>query len=365
MEKLIYKLKSAKITKSFIFKAFLCIFLLIFYIFVYVNQFDLIFFANGFNSVLDCKMQIYMLDVGQATSCCVVTPEREIWVLDTGSQSSSSTFMSQIDMILRKNNLHKIDYLLLSHSDEDHVGGAISLLAQKQVCHVLRPKIYAKSEEKIEDWRAKEDSLVYDLVIKAVYAEPNCEVKATEDDILVFDDFLVSIFATENTTRQETNSYSPFVLFYYSNKSFLFTGDATQTRENEFLKDLGTTKISVDILQVAHHGSNSSSSQKFLDAISPKVALVSAGDKSYPHNDVVNRLRAAGIKEIYATYDVGMLGFGLGNVQTISFATTKGGLDLPLFVVVMSIFAFVILGFDFSNKNQKFYNLFLLRKNIP
>ncbi len=362
MEKWIYKIKSAKFTKIFIFKAFLCIFLLIFYIFVFFNQYDLIFFVNGFYSVSDCQMQIYMLDVGQATSFCVVTPDKNVWVLDTGSEKASNEFLLEIDIILRKNNLNHIDHLLLSHSDEDHVGGAAALLKQRQVNQIYRPKIYSKSEPKTQGWGTTEETEVYDEAIKYVYKEPNCVVSAIEDEKLTFEDFYIQIFATENTTRKDSNSYCPFVLFSYAGRNFLFTGDATQTRENEFLRDLGETNLTVDFLQVAHHGSNSSSSQKFLEKIKPKVALVSAKEKDYPHKDVLARLNSVGVEKIYVSYDTGLLGLGISN--KIFVATSKNGLDIPLFVVTISLFAFVFLGADFSKFRQKYDDLFLRRKNF-
>lgn len=140
----------------------------------------------------------------------------------------------------------------------------------------------------------------------------------------------------------------------------MFTGDAPTVRENEFLHDIEGKTMHIDFLQVAHHGSNSSSSQNFLNAISPTLAIVSAGDKSYPTKQVVERLKGSGVNQILSTYNTGLIGIGVSFHGDVFIATIEQGFDVPFFIVAVCLVGFATLNL-FGTKSH-FDDLFVIRQ---
>lgn len=103
------------------------------------------------------------------------------------------------------------------------------------------------------------------------------------------------------------NSWSVGVLLQNGNHRFLFTGDAEEGAEQDILQN--GIDISADVYKVAHHGSNTATSQAFLDAVHPTYAVISAGEGNsygHPHAEVLNRLRAAGVS-VFRTDEQGTI----------------------------------------------------------
>ncbi|MBQ8444041.1 MAG: hypothetical protein IJX25_01630, partial [Clostridia bacterium] len=183
-----------------------------------------------------------------------------------------------------------------------------------------------------------------------------------EDDILKFGEVTVEIFSCNLDNYSDTNSYSPFILIEYKQKSFLLTGDTTSKRETEFLNDLENENrnLDIDYLLVSHHGSKYSTTAKFLNAIMPDYAFVSCEEDYYPSVEVKQRLNDVGIKEIYTTREVSTIAVGIESDSTHLVLCFDSYLDLPFVFVCMSIVCFVFLKFPtprklrFREKNQIF-----------
>ena len=118
-------------------------------------------------------MQVYFLNVGQASATMVVLPNRETLIYDTGSIESSNNFVDSVGLILRQNKLSKINHLILSHSDADHVGGVVKLLKKFEILNIYRPKIMSTSANEIENTYGYKvvNNPIYNSAITAVYAE--------------------------------------------------------------------------------------------------------------------------------------------------------------------------------------------------
>lgn len=352
--------KNSKFNRKFFLQAFivLVIFLIGFLLFFYQN--DIQYLVNGFGQIQDSSLQVYYFDVGQASSVMVVFPNDKTMIIDTGSNDSEDDFIANVNTVLKSNNLKKIDYLVLTHSDEDHVGGADVLLEDFQVSNVLRPKILSTSQLEVENSNYKVvTTQVYEDAITAIYEEPDCEVSFIETDVkMEGEETSVNFFACQKDNYTETNDYSPFIEITYNNKSFLFTGDATSDREQELIEYLSTESITMDIdfLFVAHHGSKYSTSEEFLSAISPEYAIISAGDELHPTEEVLDRLTASGVKEIYCTKTDGTIGVGVNENGTYRIKTMAVHIDLSLVVVLVCFAGFVIIFFIdkfFSKKKNK------------
>lgn len=351
----LYRKYESKVIDGFVTALFVAVFLLVF-----INNYNIQFLVNGFSSLVNENLQVYFLDVGQANATLIILPTGRAMIVDTGSDDSSDDFMESVDKILASNDLNEIDILVLTHSDEDHVGGTVELLDKYQVHNIYRPKVLSASEDDDEGTGYYVvNTSVYDEVISAVLAEPNCRVEFIED--MVFsdgDDCEVEFFSCEEDVYSDTNSYSPFITITYSGTSFLLTGDASQAREEELISRLERENrtLEIDFLLVSHHGSRSSTTEEFLSCIKPRYAIISAGDSLHPTQDVLDRLEDCGVFEIYCTKTDGMIGVGVKDEGTILIKTMDFLLDLPLILCI--IFVVGMAWYDYFMKKRKRANNF-------
>jgi competence protein ComEC len=118
------------------------------------------------------------------------------------------------------------------------------------------------------------------------------------------------------------NDWSAVLKVTYKNKSFLFTGDAEKTSENDMLAD--GMNLKADVLKVGHHGSNSSTSKAFLDAVKPQYAVISVGKNNYKHPDsgILTRLKNANASVLRTDQKGTITAISDGN--KITFTSTKG-----------------------------------------
>lgn len=341
-----------------IVKATSILILLILILLLVINEQNINFYFNNFGQIVKSELQVYFLDVGQASATFVILPSDTSILIDTGSGDSAEGLVSDLDFLLSKNNLTEIDMMILTHPDADHTGGVTSVLGEFQVNSVLRPKVYSLDEQ-FEFPYVVSTTYTYREAIRAIYAEPNCNVKFVENEVLVESDenfeknAKIEIFACEKDDYgDDTNSFSPYVSLSYAGRTFLFTGDAPQVRETEFLTRLEkeNRSLSVDFLQVAHHGSKYSTYPNFLSALSPKYAFISAGDKLHPSQNVLKRLKDAGVKETFITKNDGTLGVGVKSDGNFLICTKRGFVDVPLLVILFSLAIFVLMRFIYVKK---------------
>ncbi|MBQ7327480.1 MAG: MBL fold metallo-hydrolase [Clostridia bacterium] len=337
---------------------FVAIVFVVFFLFVLANQANIQFYANGFGKIWTQPLQVYYLDVGQANASLVILPNKTAMLIDTGSGESEEDFISSVDYILSKNKISKIKYLVLSHSDEDHIGGTEALLDKYQVDNIYRPKQLAKNEESEHDFN-RVDTLVYERVTNAISSEPNCTVQFVKNHTIFIDDLTeICFYAPDFDKYSQTNDYSPFVSITYAEKTFLFTGDATTNRERELLERLSDENktLKVDFLLVAHHGSNTSTSAEFLQAISPTYAFVSAQNKSYPHEEVLNRLKEAGVSKLFNTKTVGMIVVAVQENGNFYIKTLAYHFEIEFFSVAIFLLVCMFVELN-SKKNQSKFSV--------
>ncbi len=319
---------------------FVLLFVLVF-IFMLINEYNFQFLYNGFGKLSGQDFQVYYLDVGQASATLVILPSDRTMMFDTGSQESQANMLESVDLILSKNRLSKIDILVLTHSDEDHIGGTVGLLKKYQVDFVYRPKVLSTSESEVFDERFKVvDSLVYKKAMDAVFIEPNCQVEFTEDKLFVEkDECTVEFFTCKEDSYSDTNSYSPFIVVNYKEKVFMFCGDVTEQRETEIISELQAQdrKFNVDFLLVSHHGAKSSTSEAFLDVFKPTYAVVSAGDELHPTKAVLDRLNKSGVEDIFCTKTDGMIAVSVLYSGAFIIKTMDKFIDFPLFICIIFV----------------------------
>lgn len=315
---------------------------------VYINQLSIHFLINGFSSVSASNLKVYFLDVGQASSTLIILPNKATVLIDAGSGESENQLVKNLNFLLAENSLSEIDYMIFTHPDEDHVGGAVGVLKSFQVYNVFRPKVVSTSKlevENVNDFKVVETD-VYANVTTAVFEEPNCNVNFVDDFVLLAgNDASLRFWSCHEDIYPETNAYSPFITLNYLDFTFLFCGDATEQREKEFVKDLKESGYNnkIDFLSVAHHGSKFSTTDLFLDAIEPSYAFVSAKDLIYPSSEVVTRLKNHNIKEIFTTRDVGTIGVGISENGKFYIKMMTNYIDLPFLIFVVCLVSFVFM----------------------
>lgn len=121
------------VSKNVIIKAFFLVLSLVIFVFCLANQNAINFAYNGFNKIFASELQVYFFDVGQANASLILFPNGISMVVDAGSGKTDKNFVGELSFVMKKNNVDEIDILLLSHPDEDHIGGAILLLQTFQV----------------------------------------------------------------------------------------------------------------------------------------------------------------------------------------------------------------------------------------
>lgn len=352
MKKLAEKLKK---NRALIANLCFVIFFAVVFVLILIFQYDIQFLSNDFQTLSKEALQVYYLDVGQASATLVILPTGRTLLIDTGSMESEHDFLRSLNKIMKQNRRSKIDMLLLTHSDEDHIGGALALFEKYQVDTVYRPKVISSSpfDEGLTDFK-EIPSTIFGWVMTTAFKEPDCKVEFIEDEIFVDGDCVIEVFSCKNDVYSDTNSYSPFVTITFEGKVFMFCGDATKAREEEFVSAMENEcrTLEVDFLLVAHHGAKSSSTERFLSFTKPKRAIVSAGDDLHPTQPVLDRLIACGTREIFCTKTDGMIGIAVRTSGAYTLKTMSDFVDLPFFVCIIFVVGEVWL-FYFQTRRQQ------------
>lgn len=226
------------------------------------------------------ELNIFYLDVGQGDSTFITINGCNM-LIDSGNDQDGY----YIVQFLKAQNIDKIDYFILTHCDEDHIGGAYKVLDELQI-----GTLYMPSKEN--------DTQTYEGLLNAIErnnVNVNKNLKASKETQYAIGNANWKVLSVD--AKNNLNDSSIVIELAYGNTKYLFMGDAT-TKVEEMIE-----WNEVDVLKVGHHGSNSSTSKQFLEKVKPKYAIISVGrDNSHnlPDIDIVDRLKNNNIK-IYRT----------------------------------------------------------------
>ncbi len=241
--------------------------------------------------------RVDFIDVGQGDSALVTTPDERFILVDTGPSDAAGSILG----LLEERDVEEIDYLILSHPHADHIGSAREVLYTYKVNNIIMPDVSTGSAtfEKLLDAIALEKEqgcMVYSAVPGKVYELSDCTM---------------TIHGPLEIDEDELNNCSVVMTFEYEDFSVLFTGDAESIMEKKLIS--GGADLSCDILKVGHHGSSTSSSNRFLDAANPSAAVISCEKNNsygHPHSEVLSALSERDI-QYYVTAE-------RGNVTVVS-----------------------------------------------
>lgn len=250
--------------------------------------------CNRFNIVSSKNnLMVHFISVGNGDAIAVNLPDGKILLIDTGLQETNISYTNYLKHNVLNNNLNdKIDYLIITHADIDHSGGTMRVLKNFDVENIYLPKLDSDTD--------------YYTELKS-YVEDNCDFEYISSKIDISGkDYQIEIF--EPIESNETNDNCPLIKIEYKQKSFLFTGDISSSIEQQMISKYGYS-LDCDVLKVAHHGSNTSTCQEFLDVTTPNYAVISVGNNSYGHptSSVLNRIANSGAKCLRTDVDGNIL----------------------------------------------------------
>ncbi|KOY82261.1 lamin tail domain-containing protein [Lysinibacillus macroides] len=233
-------------------------------------------------------MRVHFIDVGQGDSILIESPNGKTMLVDGGVKGAGQ----EVVAYLKELGFNKLDLVVATHPDADHIGGLI-------------PVLNGISIEQFYDSGKVHTSQTFEEMLMLIDDKNIPYHVPKTGDMLDFDKDLRVKVLNADEHAADNNDASIVLKITYGNVSFLLTGDAGVALE----KDMLQYDVSATVLKAGHHGSNTSSSMDFIQAVQPKVTILSYGQGNkygHPHAEVMERLQAVGSK-VYATAEAGTI----------------------------------------------------------
>lgn len=246
------------------------------------------------------ELQVHYIDVGQG-DCTLLTCGGQTMLIDAGGDEKGTA----IQNYLNKAAVAQLDYVIGTHPDADHIGNMDVILTKFDCGTVMMPEV-------------DNDTNTYQEVIGAMNYRGYKNTPPIVGKTYSLGDASFTVIAP-NRSYDDTNNSSIGILLVHGNNRFIFLGDAEEEAERDILQN--GLDISADVLKVAHHGSKTSTSVDFVNAVAPQYAVISCGENNsygHPSAAVLNTLRAAGI-HVYRTDEQGSI-IAYSDGQNISFS---------------------------------------------
>ncbi len=262
-------------------------------------------------------LTVHNINVGQSVSTLIVGPGGETILIDTGDFTADGQYTLRY---LRQNGVTRIDHLVTSHADADHIGGHAAVIEYYEtqangVGAVYDPGIAASTQTYEEYLDAVEK---YDVTL----------YETRRPDTIPFDNASVSVLGppADPLRNGDRNENSIVLRVAFGQTSFLYTGDAERAAEAALVEAYEPSQLQATVYKAGHHGSRSSSSDALLDAVDPQVAVISSAyDSQYghPHEEVLQRLAERSVQ----TYWTGVHGDTVfaSDGETVSIRTQQTG----------------------------------------
>lgn len=233
-------------------------------------------------------MEVHFLDVGQGNST-LITCDGHSMLIDAGEDSKGTL----IQNYLNKQKVESLDYLVLTHPDSDHIGGAPVIISKFKI-----NKVFVSNYEK--------DNKTYQKLIQSL---DNKRLKSVTPDVgaqYTLGKATIT-FLAPNDEYDNPNDSSVALLVQNGENRFLFTGDAQEAAEKDILAT--GLDISADVYLAGHHGSRTSTCEDFFEAVNPSCAVISCDEGNsygHPHAQTLNTFRTNRVK-VYRTDEDGTI----------------------------------------------------------
>lgn len=324
---------------------------------------------------LNSKLKVHYVFVGQGDCILIDLPDGKNMIIDSGSDAYKNDTSKKVINYIRQNLLGEgeiIDYMILTHPDADHICYLPDVLDEFEVATIYRPYTFYVSDERDSDFATKAEKEAieqkernavsslnseyhYDITISDPNEKSNKKqnAKTTEvmykfisrvyaetygasntlatmkfpiaGDKIIGDDYTFTFYSpiTPSKVYSSWNDYSSVIVLEYNGKRIAFTGDAEKVEENEILANTSLTLPDVDIMDMGHHGSRTSSQDKFVKALKPEYAIISCGiDNKYnhPNQETLDTLHNNGVDDnhIFITAQSGDIVIGFDYTAPVS-----------------------------------------------
>lgn len=253
------------------------------------NSNEEVYQDNSSSEDVQGELILTMIDVGQA-DCFLLMQNGETALVDCGTRSTGKDAVEYLKSI----GITKLDYVFGTHPHDDHMGGMYDVITNFEVGKIIIPKV---KEDITTNWYIK---LMQEI------SEGEYQVQyPTVGDVYTLGNATMQVIGQLSDANGNTNNYSTVMKVSFGEMDIIMTGDAETEVEEEILAS--NVDLDAEILKVGHHGSDTSSSEEFLDAISPDYALISAkiGNKhEHPIKSTMENLEERNI-EVYRTDENG------------------------------------------------------------
>ncbi len=304
------------------------------------------------------QLVVHYIDVGQGDCIYIAFPDGTDMLIDCGSQGGSSKYQtSAISDLKVLNPDGKIDRVMATHSDTDHISYLDEVLSEFQVGNVYMPNIRPKSgksvkingrdvmvdsldESKLVMFRDEDtiDTDSYAEFFIAALSEPNCNITLNIGKYEIRgQDYTFTFYCLSQKEwdirslkdkkgrpdATQINAVSPIGILEYAGRRLVFTGDSNESNEEYYCETY--PYVDCDVLKVAHHGSRTSSSKDFLQHVKCEYAVISTSGESYGHpaQETLDRLKANGIQKIHRTDKCGNVVLTVSHTGEMAFSCEK------------------------------------------
>jgi len=221
-------------------------------------------------------MEILVFGIGRSDAILIAT-ENYVMMVDTGERQHGQYITSY----LREQKINTIDYLIITHFDGDHVGGAYVILNEIEVKNVIVPN-YSRESNHVRRFKtAMEDAQIKPLILTETmrFTLDNAEFIINPSQLEYFHFARHNEYDRDDVTDEAVpiptgDDFSIVVSVTHGNNSFLFTGDAVAGRLQELLENNEIMSIDYDFLKVPRHGRHNRRSAEFIHAINPRYAVI-------------------------------------------------------------------------------------------
>lgn len=300
------------------------------------------------------QLVVHYIDVGQGDCIYIAFPDGTDMLIDCGSEKGRKEYeTSAISDLKELNPDGKIDHVMATHSDTDHISYLDEVLSEFQVGNVYMPNIRSNNldksvkiggrDVKVGDLDANKlkkftdkdtiDTNTYTEFFIAALSEPNCNITLNigkyeirgQDYTFTFYCLSQEEWDSRNLkSATQINAVSPIGILEYAGRRLVFTGDSNKSNEDYYYETY--PYVDCDVLKVAHHGSRTSSSEEFLKHVKCEYAVISVGDGNsykHPEPETLDRLKANGIQKIHRTDKCGNVVLTVSHTGEMAFSCEK------------------------------------------